>query len=134
QGKYQTWAKTNSFESMLPGDIKDHKEKAVHAQQAINSHLTKRKLVEWVVPYSDKLFKTAAIEWLIAMDQPIQALEHLKFKDMIDVAACVTNGIKIPGQKATHADIMHIFKNHLTKLKVTLNVCLLILAVSPYII
>jgi hypothetical protein len=69
QGKYQTWAKTNSFESMLPGDIKDHKEKVVHAQQAINSHLTKRKLVEWVVPYSDKLFKTAAIEWLIAMDQ-----------------------------------------------------------------
>lgn len=54
---------------MLPGDIKDHKEKAVHAQQAINSHLTEWKLAEWVVPYSDKLFKTVAIEWLIATDQ-----------------------------------------------------------------
>ncbi|KAG2369248.1 hypothetical protein BDR07DRAFT_1371562 [Suillus spraguei] len=114
-GKYQTWAKANIFESMLPGDIKDHKEKAV-------------------VSYSDKLFKTAAIEWLIAMDQLIQALEHAKFKDMIDMAAHATNDIKIPGRKATCAEIMCIFKNHLTKRKVTLNVCLLILTISPYII
>ncbi|KAG1854122.1 hypothetical protein C8R48DRAFT_610355 [Suillus tomentosus] len=132
-GKYRTWAKTNGFESMLPGDIKDRKEKAARAQQAINSHLTERKLAERVVPYSDKLFKTAAIEWLIATDQPIQALEHPKFKDMIDVAARATNGVKIPGRKATRAEIMRMFKNHLTKLKVTLNVCLLILAISPYI-
>ncbi|KAG1825069.1 hypothetical protein EV424DRAFT_1537953 [Suillus variegatus] len=105
-GKYRTWAKTTQFESMLPGDIKDHKEKA---------------LAERVVPYSDKLFKTVAIEWLIATDQLIQALEHPKFKDMIDVAARATNGIKIPGRKATCAEIMCIFKNRLTKLKVTLN-------------
>ncbi|KAG2352814.1 hypothetical protein BDR07DRAFT_1312372, partial [Suillus spraguei] len=87
-----------------------------------------------VVSYSDKLFKAAAIEWLIAMDQLIQALEHAKFKDMIDMAAHATNGIKIPGRKTTCAEIMCIFKNHLTKLKVTLNVCLLILTISPYII
>jgi hypothetical protein len=31
--------------------------------------------------------------------QPIQALEHPKFKDMIDFASRVTNGVKIPGQK-----------------------------------
>jgi hypothetical protein len=41
---------------------------------------------------------------------------------MIDVAARATNGVKIPGRKATRAEIMRIFKNHLTKLKTTLNV------------
>jgi len=54
---------------MLPGDVKARKEKAERAQQTINSHLTERKLAERVVPYSDKLFKKAAIEWLIATDQ-----------------------------------------------------------------
>ncbi|KAG1793786.1 hypothetical protein EV424DRAFT_1335766 [Suillus variegatus] len=123
-GKYQTWAKTNKFDSMLPSDVKDRKAKAMRAQQAINSHLTECKLAERVVPYSDKLFKTAAVEWLIATDQPIQALRHPKFKEMIDVAARATNGMKIPGRKATRAQIMCMFKNHLTKLKATLNVCL----------
>jgi hypothetical protein len=41
---------------------------------------------------------------------------------MIDVAARATNGVKIPGRKATQAEIMRMFKNHLTKLKTTLNV------------
>jgi hypothetical protein len=41
---------------------------------------------------------------------------------MIDVAARSTNGVKIPGRKATRADIMRTFKNHLTRLRNTLNV------------
>jgi hypothetical protein len=53
---------------MLPGDIKAQKQKAERTQQSINSHLTERKLAERV-PYSDKLFKKAAIEWLVATDQ-----------------------------------------------------------------
>ena len=57
------------FESMLPGDVKGRKEKAERVQQTINSHLTERKLAERVVPYSDKVFKQAAIEWLVATDQ-----------------------------------------------------------------
>ncbi|KAG1853818.1 hypothetical protein C8R48DRAFT_610667, partial [Suillus tomentosus] len=56
--------------------------------------------------YSDKLFKQAAIEWLVAMDQPIQALEHLKFQEMIDIASQATNSVKIPSRKATRAEIM----------------------------
>ncbi|KIJ26339.1 hypothetical protein M422DRAFT_272626 [Sphaerobolus stellatus SS14] len=43
------------------------------------------KLQERVIPYSDELFKQAAVEWLIATDQPIQALEHPKFQEMIDI-------------------------------------------------
>ncbi|KAG1868963.1 hypothetical protein DFJ58DRAFT_653624 [Suillus subalutaceus] len=81
-----------------------------------------RKLSECGIPYSDKLVKKAAVEWLIATDQPIQALEHLKFKEMIDVASCTTQGVKIPGHKATRAEIMQMFKNHLIRLKAKLNV------------
>ncbi|KAG1823968.1 uncharacterized protein BJ212DRAFT_1215943, partial [Suillus subaureus] len=55
----------------------------------------------------------AAIEWLVAMDQPIQALKHLKFQEMINVASWATNGVKIPGRKAICTKIMQIFKNHL---------------------
>ncbi|KAG1873554.1 hypothetical protein DFJ58DRAFT_721838 [Suillus subalutaceus] len=59
-GKYRKWAKEHSFESMLPGDVKAHKDNAT--QQSINTHLTERKLAEKVVSYLDKLFKQAAIE------------------------------------------------------------------------
>jgi len=54
--------------------------------------------------------------------KPIQALEHPKFKEMIDIVARATNSVKIPRRKATRAEIMWMFKNHLTKLKKTLNV------------
>ena len=54
---------------MLPGDVKACKKKTEHAQQAIDSHLTERKLAERIVPYSDKSSKKAAIEWLVATDQ-----------------------------------------------------------------
>jgi hypothetical protein len=54
---------------MLPSDVKDRKAKAMCTQQAINSHFTEHKFAECVVPYSNKLFKIAAVEWLIATDQ-----------------------------------------------------------------
>jgi hypothetical protein len=41
---------------------------------------------------------------------------------MIDVASCATNSVKILGRKAAHAEIMWMFKNHLTRLKKTLTV------------
>jgi hypothetical protein len=81
-------------------------------------------MTERVLPYSDKLFRQAAIEWLVSTDQPIQALEHPKFKEMIDVASRATNGVKIPGRKSTRAEIKRMFKTHLTDLKSRLNVCL----------
>ena len=43
---------------------------------------------------------------------------------MIDIASRATNGVKIPGQKATRAQIMRMFKDHLTRLKAQLNVCI----------
>ncbi|KAG2048929.1 hypothetical protein BDR06DRAFT_894558, partial [Suillus hirtellus] len=132
-GKYRTWAKANTFTSKLPGDIAAEKKKAAHAQQMIDAHLTERKLSERTIPYTHQNFRKAAIEWLVATDQPIQALEHPKFKEMIDVASRATQGVKIPGRKATRAEIMHIFKNHLTKLKKKLNVCTILHSICSYL-
>jgi hypothetical protein len=53
---------------------------------------------------------------------------------MIDVASHATNGVKIPGQKATQAEIMRMFKIHLTTLKSQLNVHVLLLFCSFLIV
>ncbi|KAG2029304.1 hypothetical protein BDR03DRAFT_1018576 [Suillus americanus] len=58
---------------------------------------------------------------MIIIHKPIQALKHPRFKEMVDVASRATQGIKIPGRKATQAEIMRMFMNHLTQLKKTLN-------------
>jgi hypothetical protein len=41
---------------------------------------------------------------------------------MIDIASRATNGVKIPGRKATRNEIKSLFKKHLTDLKARLNV------------
>ena len=41
---------------------------------------------------------------------------------MIGVASLATNGVKIPGCKATHAEIKKMFQTNLSKLKDHLNV------------
>ncbi|KIJ32660.1 hypothetical protein M422DRAFT_85088, partial [Sphaerobolus stellatus SS14] len=68
-------------------------------QAAITDHFRKAEPTERVIPYSDNLFREAAIEWLIATDQiqaiyPIQALEHPKFHEMINIASQAKNGVK----------------------------------------
>jgi hypothetical protein len=69
QGKYRKWATKHLFISMLPGDISARKKENERAQHTIDSHLTERKLTDRILPYSDKTFRKAAIEWLIATDQ-----------------------------------------------------------------
>ena len=63
------WAKGASFESKLPGDIAARKKKVEQAQRTLDASLVEKKLTKKVVPYSDQLFKTAAIQWLVATDQ-----------------------------------------------------------------
>ncbi|KJA12714.1 hypothetical protein HYPSUDRAFT_116501, partial [Hypholoma sublateritium FD-334 SS-4] len=89
---YNTWCAKNDFVSKLPKatKIRNEAKKAAEAakqQSSIEPHLEERKVKERVIPYSDALFKQAAIEWLIATDQPLQALEHPKFHEMIAVAS-----------------------------------------------
>jgi hypothetical protein len=69
QGKYRSWAKTNRFESKLPGDIKAWKVASEKVNQTLKSHFVEAAVAERVVKYSDKVFREAAIEWLIATDQ-----------------------------------------------------------------
>jgi transposase InsO family protein len=102
--------------------VKKRKAAAETATRTLDRDLRERKLSDRVLPYSDKLFRQAAIEWLVATDQPIQALEHPHFKEMIDIASRATAGVKIPGRKATRVEIKNMFKDHLTRLKARLNV------------
>ena len=72
QDLYNKWAIKNNFVSKLPKAVKASKEAAQAAnrtkQSAIDPHLHEKPQVEWTVPYTDTLFRDAAIEWLIAMD------------------------------------------------------------------
>ena len=63
-----------NLRSMLPGDIAVRKENK-KAQHTIDSHLTEHKLTDHILPYLDKIFRKAAIEWLITMDQASQLLQ-----------------------------------------------------------
>ncbi|KAI9506990.1 hypothetical protein F5148DRAFT_955446, partial [Russula earlei] len=121
-GKYCNWAKGASFLSKLPGDIKKQKAAVEEVTHTLDRDLSQEKLSEWVIPYLDKLFHQVVVEWLVATDQPIYALEYPKFKELIDIASHTTNGVEIPGHKAVWVEIMHMFKIHLTTLKTQLNV------------
>ncbi|KAI9440291.1 hypothetical protein F5148DRAFT_989057 [Russula earlei] len=133
-GKYRYWANGANFVSKLPGDIKRWKAAAEEATCMLEHDPREKPHSEQVIPYSDKLFHHAAIEWLVMTDQLIHALEHPQFKEMIDVASHATNVVRIPGQKATCTEIMHMFKNHLTSLKSELNVSVVLLFCSFLIV
>ncbi|KAE9387809.1 hypothetical protein BT96DRAFT_736276, partial [Gymnopus androsaceus JB14] len=94
--QYRQWCKANDFTSMIPKDVKIRKnaaEAAAASQTVIDDHAVPLPHKERVLPYSDELFQQAAIEWLIETDQPISALEHPRFREMIGIAARATNGI-----------------------------------------
>ena len=55
--------------SKLPVDVKKRKEATEQATRTLDQDLVKKKLSDHVIPYSDKLFHQAAIEWLVATDQ-----------------------------------------------------------------
>lgn len=57
---------------MLPKDVKDRKNAAAIAnieQGSLDNHLHEINSTERVLPYSDKLFCEAAIEWLASTNQ-----------------------------------------------------------------
>ena len=144
QGAYKKWTDKNKFKSKLLNAVKARKEAKVaqdrEKQQSINPHFPKAAPSERILPYTDELFRDAAIQWLIETHQvrqiilstlalthasfwqPIQAFEHPAFKDMIDTAAQATRGVKIPNRKATRAYIIKLFKQNLTKLRDRLKV------------
>ncbi|KAG2066399.1 hypothetical protein BDR04DRAFT_1030107, partial [Suillus decipiens] len=119
------WCKTNDFELMLPQDVKECKMAAtvVNTQQtSLNRHLQEIPFNKVVIPYTDTLFCEATIEWLISTSQPIQAVDHSSFKNMINIAAHAMNGMVLPNGNAMHHDIMDLFKTQMMKLKDQLNI------------
>ncbi|KAF9016873.1 hypothetical protein BDP27DRAFT_1169342, partial [Rhodocollybia butyracea] len=93
---YRQWAKANNFRSMIPKDVAERKKAtaaAAASQSTINDHAVPLEPKAKVIPYSHELFQQAALEWLIETDQPISALEHPKFQNMISVAARATHGV-----------------------------------------
>ncbi|KIM76799.1 hypothetical protein PILCRDRAFT_77443, partial [Piloderma croceum F 1598] len=86
------WCEKTDFKSKLPKAVKKAEEaEATMRQGQLDSHLQEMPRKERVIPYTDALFRKAAIEWLVATDQPIQALEHPAFQKMIGIAARATN-------------------------------------------
>ena len=57
------------YESKLPGDVRERKVAAKLVTWTLDHDLQEKKLTERAVPYTDKTFCWAAIEWLVASNQ-----------------------------------------------------------------
>ena len=73
-GKVDEWEKKNNFESKLLKAVKARKEKANDMamkleQHTLDGHLQEIPQMEQVTPYSNSIFREAAIKWHIATDQ-----------------------------------------------------------------
>ena len=66
---YRKWAKGANFVSKLPGDIKKRKAAAEEVTRTLDRDLREKEPYEWVIRYSDKLFRQVAVEWVAATDQ-----------------------------------------------------------------
>ncbi|PCH43347.1 hypothetical protein WOLCODRAFT_86235 [Wolfiporia cocos MD-104 SS10] len=115
-GSYREWAAKSHFISMLPNDIKKRKDmKLSQKQTRLDPHLRER--AECIPPYSHLAFRQAAIEWLVATDQPIQALEHPAFRNMIQIASRATGAVVIANRRQTRQEIVDLFKRRLMLLR-----------------
>jgi len=79
---YNEWCTENSFESKLPKAVRARKDAALAAdrakQQLLDPHLTAKAPEERVIPYSDALFRDAAIQWLIETHQVFPCASSFK--------------------------------------------------------
>ncbi|KIO23445.1 hypothetical protein M407DRAFT_214556, partial [Tulasnella calospora MUT 4182] len=119
--EYRKWCKASNFTSQLPGFKKAAKLKQVESliQSTLDNNLVPRSLIP---EYSDQNFCDAAIEWLVATDQPLSALDNPKFHKMINIAAKAKSGVKIPSRKEMRADVVSKFAKHLIDMRRVLNV------------
>jgi hypothetical protein len=62
---------------MLPKDTKRRREEAAADRQpSIDGHLKLRAPNERIVPYTDALFREAAVEWLTETDQVRRVIQN----------------------------------------------------------
>lgn len=125
-------------------DARKKAEEAAKVSQAtLDAHLKERTTKERNIKYSEGIFRKAVVEWLICTDQvcivcrgvympclwysyvlfsqPISAVEHPKFRQMIEIAAASTKGASIPSRKAARAEIMRMFNTEMDGLRKKLN-------------
>ncbi|EPQ59870.1 hypothetical protein GLOTRDRAFT_24866, partial [Gloeophyllum trabeum ATCC 11539] len=86
--EYRLWCSQNNFVSMIKDDVEARKAQAAtqQDQQTLDSHIRSTPRSS-VITYSDESFKELAVKWLVRTDQPLSALEHPAFVDMIEMAA-----------------------------------------------
>ncbi|KAF5318361.1 hypothetical protein D9611_014218 [Ephemerocybe angulata] len=122
---YDKWCERTGFTTMLPKAVRARKDAAsnaaANAQQTLNGHLVPIQPAPNVVKYSDALFQQAAEEWLIMTNQPIDALSHPKFHELIEVAARATDGVKIPERRAVRENIIRRFQQNVAELRKRFN-------------
>ncbi|KIL55713.1 hypothetical protein M378DRAFT_31805, partial [Amanita muscaria Koide BX008] len=92
QGLYRRWCKLTGFFSMIPEDTKARRqlEEAITSakeQTQVDDHFHRIKPEDKPTPYSDEIFKEAAIRWLVETDQPVAAFEHPAFQRMIHITS-----------------------------------------------
>lgn len=52
----------------------------------------------------------------------MQALDHPKFREMIDIASRAKDGVTVPGRKLIREEIIEMFKKQLDSLRKEMNV------------
>ncbi|KAF8258252.1 hypothetical protein EI94DRAFT_1623586, partial [Lactarius quietus] len=147
--QYRKWCDANHFDSMLLEDTRRRKEAALDSamktqQKVLGDHFGPP---EAVIPYSDRAFEAATIEWLVHTNQacifivsfsfpdifplqPIHAFKHPTFKKMLDIASRASCGISLLSPKKTRARVIHIFKQQMFLLWSRLNVRLIIIIIE----
>ncbi|KAF6748785.1 hypothetical protein DFP72DRAFT_819814 [Ephemerocybe angulata] len=124
--RYNKWCTKSGFVTMLPKAVRARKEaalsEAASTQQTLDGHVVPTQPAPNIIKYSDALFQEAAEEWLISTHQPIDALSHPKFHELIEVAARATNGVKIPEKRAVRDGIIQRFRKNVADLRKRFNV------------
>ncbi|KAH8979013.1 hypothetical protein EDB86DRAFT_2815222, partial [Lactarius hatsudake] len=122
--RYRKWCDSNKFDSMLPEDSKKRKrveKDRTGCQSLVIDHFGPEDRTMRPIPFSEKAFQTATLEWVIETNQPIQAFKNAGFKKMLDIASRANCTIRLPLPKQSRRQIIKMFKQQLCSLRGRLN-------------
>ncbi len=99
KSKYNVWCNKNDFGSKLPKAVKARKDARAaedcSKQSSLDPHLQERHR-DTFVPYSDTVFREAAIEWLIETDQVTVSLISCASPQMFQLQNAADTGSRPP--------------------------------------
>ncbi|KAH9046116.1 hypothetical protein EDB84DRAFT_1265473 [Lactarius hengduanensis] len=120
--RYRKWCESNNFDSMLPEDSKKRKRIEKDRQSLVIDHFGPEDPTMRPIPFSEKALQTAALEWVIETNQPIQVFKNAAFKKMLNIASRANCSIRLPSPKQSRREIIKMFKQQLCSLQGHLNV------------